>query len=91
MDLTGDVGITSPGRKQPTQVLVRLGYTPAIIYKRDRESEVADWFRALDEDDQARVGHVNRLGGLGPLLDELHTEQLDRTLRDAGRWRARRW
>ena len=38
------------------------------------ESEVADWFLALDEDDQARVGfHVDRLGELGPLLDEPHT------------------
>ena len=37
------------------------------------ESEVADWFLALDEDDQARVGfHVDRLGELGPLLDEPH-------------------
>ena len=47
------------------------------------ESEVADWFLALDEDDQARVGfHVDRLGELGPLLDEPHTKQLERKLRE---------
>ena len=42
------------------------------------EPEVAGWFLALDEDDQARVGfHVDRLGELGPLLDEPHTKQLE--------------
>ena len=47
------------------------------------EPEVADWFLALDEDDQANVGfHIDRLGELGPLFDEPHTKQLDRKLRE---------
>lgn len=47
------------------------------------EPEVAGWFLALDDDDQARVGfHVDRLGELGPLLDEPHTKQLERKLRE---------
>ena len=45
--------------------------------------EVVEWFLALDEDDQAPVGfHVDRLGYLGPLLDEPHTKQLERKLRE---------
>lgn len=35
------------------------------------EPEVRDWYLALDEEDQARVGfHVDRLSEMGPLLDE---------------------
>lgn len=47
------------------------------------EPEVRDWFLALDEEDQARVGfHVDRLEDVGPLLDEPFTKQLDGKLRE---------
>lgn len=47
------------------------------------EPEVSDWFFGLSETDQARVRfHVDRLGDLGPLLDEPHTRQLDGKLRE---------
>jgi hypothetical protein len=47
------------------------------------EPEVRDWFLALDEEDQARVGfHVDRLEKTGPLLDEPFTKQLDGKLRE---------
>lgn len=47
------------------------------------EEEVREWYLSLGEQDQARVGfHVERLGELGPLLDEPHTKQLDGKLRE---------
>ncbi len=47
------------------------------------EPEVSGWFLGLSETDQARVRfHVDRLGDLGPLLDEPHTRQLDGKLRE---------
>lgn len=47
------------------------------------ESEVRDWYLALEETNKARVRfHVDRLAELGPLLDEPHTKQLDRKLRE---------
>lgn len=47
------------------------------------EPEVRDWYLALDEQDQARVGfHVDRLAEVGPLLDEPFTKQLDGKLRE---------
>ena len=47
------------------------------------EPEVRDWYLALDEEDQARVGfHVDRLAEMGPLLDEPFTKQLDGKLRE---------
>lgn len=47
------------------------------------EPEVRDWYLALDEGDQARVGfHVDRLAETGPLLDEPFTKQLDGKLRE---------
>ena len=47
------------------------------------EPEVRDWFFRLAETDQARVRfHVDRLGELGPVLDEPHTRQLDGKLRE---------
>jgi hypothetical protein len=47
------------------------------------EPEVRDWYVALDEEDQARVGfHVDRLAEMGPLLDEPFTKQLDGKLRE---------
>jgi hypothetical protein len=47
------------------------------------EPEVADWYLALDDTDRARVRfHIDRLADLGPLLDEPHTRQLDRKLRE---------
>lgn len=47
------------------------------------EPEVRDWYLALDEEDQARVGfHVDRLAKVGPLLDEPFTKQLDGKLRE---------
>ncbi len=53
---------------------MRMQFTPgwrpvgthgfAAFEEVELEPEVADWFLALDEDDQARVGlHVDRLGG----------------------------
>ena len=47
------------------------------------EPEVRDWYLALDEADQARVGfHVDRLAEMGPLLDEPFTKQLEGKLRE---------
>jgi hypothetical protein len=47
------------------------------------EPEVRDWYLALDEEVQARVGfHVDRLAEMGPLLDEPFTKQLDGKLRE---------
>lgn len=47
------------------------------------EPEVRDWYLALEEEDQARVGfHVDRLSEMGPLLDEPFTKQLDGKLRE---------
>jgi hypothetical protein len=47
------------------------------------ESEVRDWYLALEETNKARVRfHVDRLADLGPLLDEPHTKQLDGKLRE---------
>ena len=47
------------------------------------EPEVRDWYLTLDEEDQARGGfHVDRLAGMGPLLDEPFTKQLDGKLRE---------
>jgi len=47
------------------------------------EPEVRDWYLALDDEDQARVGfHVDRLAEMGPLLDEPFTKQLDGKLRE---------
>ena len=47
------------------------------------ESEVRDWYLALDDENQARVRfHIDRLAELGPLLDEPHTKQLDGKLRE---------
>ncbi len=47
------------------------------------EQEVLDWYRNLDEDHQARARfHIDRLGELGPLLDEPHTKQLHGKLRE---------
>lgn len=47
------------------------------------EPEVRDWYLALDEEDQARVGfHIDRLAEMGPLLDEPFTKQLDGKLRE---------
>lgn len=47
------------------------------------EPEVRDWYLTLDEADQARVRfHVDRLAGMGPLLDEPFTKQLDGKLRE---------
>ena len=47
------------------------------------EPEVRDWYLALDEEDQARVGfHVDRLAETGPLLDEPFAKQLDGKLRE---------
>ncbi len=47
------------------------------------EPEIRDWYIALDEEDQARVGfHVDRLAEMGPLLDEPFTKQLDGKLRE---------
>ena len=47
------------------------------------EPEVRDWFLALDEGAQARARfHIDRLGDVGPLLDEPHTRQLDGKLRE---------
>lgn len=47
------------------------------------EPEIRDWYLALDEEDQARVGfHVDRLAEMGPLLDEPFTKQLDGKLRE---------
>lgn len=51
--------------------------------KVELEPEVRDWYLALDEEDQARVGfHVDRLAEMGPLLDEPFTKQLDGKLRE---------
>lgn len=62
------------------------------------EPEVRDWYLALDEEEQARVGfHVDRLAAMGPLLDEPFTKQLDGKLRElrfylGGRpWRVTYW
>ncbi len=47
------------------------------------EPEVRDWFLSLDEIEAARVRfHVDRLGDLGPILDEPSTRQLDGKLRE---------
>lgn len=47
------------------------------------ESEVQEWYLALDEDAQGRVDfHIDRLEQQGPLLDEPHTKQLDGKLRE---------
>ena len=47
------------------------------------EPEVRDWYLALDDEYQARVGfHVDRLAEMGPLLDEPFTKQLDGKLRE---------
>lgn len=47
------------------------------------EPEVRDWYLALEESSQARVRfNVDRLGELGPLLDEPFTKQLDGKLRE---------
>lgn len=47
------------------------------------ESEVREWYLALDDDAQGRVDfHVDRLEREGPLLDEPHTKQLDGKLRE---------
>ena len=47
------------------------------------EPEIRDWYLALDEEDQARVGfHLDRLVEQGPLLDEPFTKQLDGKLRE---------
>ena len=47
------------------------------------EDEIRDWYRGLSEENQSRVGfHVDRLGELGPLLDEPYTKQLDGKLRE---------
>lgn len=47
------------------------------------EPEVRDWYLALDEEDQARLGfHVDRLAETGPLLDEPFTKHLDGKLRE---------
>lgn len=47
------------------------------------EPEVRDWYLALEESNQARVRfNVDRLGELGPLLDEPFTKQLDGKLRE---------
>jgi hypothetical protein len=47
------------------------------------EPEVRDWYLALDDEVQARVGfHVDRLAEMGPLLDEPFTKQLDGKLRE---------
>jgi hypothetical protein len=47
------------------------------------ESEVANWYLALDETARARVRfHIDRLAELGPLLDEPHTRQLEGKLRE---------
>ena len=47
------------------------------------EPEVRDWYLALDDDQQGRVGfHIDRLSQEGPLLDEPHTKQLDGKLRE---------
>jgi len=47
------------------------------------ESEVREWYLALDDDAQGRVDfHVDRLEQQGPLLDEPHTKQLDGKLRE---------
>lgn len=47
------------------------------------ESEVRDWYLALDEEERARARfHIDRLAELGPLLDEPHTKQLDGKLRE---------
>mgnify|MGYP000745565542 CR=1 FL=1 len=47
------------------------------------ESEVQEWYLALDEDAQGRVDfHIDRLEREGPLLDEPHTKQLDGKLRE---------
>lgn len=46
------------------------------------EPEVRDWYLALDEVDQVRVGfHIDRLAEMGPLFDEPFTRQLDGKLR----------
>jgi len=51
--------------------------------KVELEPEVRDWYLALDEEDQARVGfHVDRLAEMGPLLDEPFTKHLDGKLRE---------
>lgn len=47
------------------------------------EPEVRDWYVALADRHQARVRfHIDRLGELGPLLDEPNTKQLDGKLRE---------
>lgn len=47
------------------------------------ETEVRDWYLALDDDQQGRVDfHIDRLSQEGPLLDEPHTRQLDGKLRE---------
>ena len=47
------------------------------------EPEVRDWYLALDDEEQGRVGfHIDRLAQEGPLLDEPHTRQLDGKLRE---------
>ncbi|MCY3925925.1 MAG: type II toxin-antitoxin system RelE/ParE family toxin [bacterium] len=47
------------------------------------ESEVADWYLALDERLRARVAfHIDRLGREGPLLGEPQPRQLDGKLRE---------
>ena len=47
------------------------------------EPEVRDWYLALDDEEQSRVGfHIDRLAQEGPLLNEPHTRQLDGKLRE---------
>ena len=47
------------------------------------EPEVRDWYLALDDEEQGRVGfHIDRLAQEGPLLNEPHTRQLDGKLRE---------
>ena len=47
------------------------------------ESEVRDWYVALESEQQARARfHIDRLADLGPLLDEPHSKQLDGKLRE---------
>lgn len=47
------------------------------------ESEVKDWYLALNDEQQGRVDyHIDRLEREGPLLGEPHTKQLDGELRE---------
>ena len=65
------------------QLAIRYSMSAMSWGEVELEPEVRDWYLSLDEQSQGRVRfHIDRLGELGPLLDEPHTKQLDGKLRE---------